>query len=109
MPTALHGSHVGAHVACLSRGMAAAMSLRCRSICHVVCVTYVYPCAHARALPHSVIHFIAIGYCTLRGKKKIRDAWRVTMAPRQLRLEPIEVDTTADKGSKRVRVDSTEH
>jgi len=30
------------------------------------------------------------------------------MAPRQLRLEPIEVDSTADKGAKRVRVDSTE-
>eukprot|EP00962_Isochrysis_galbana_P027947 scaffold8795_cov116-Isochrysis_galbana.AAC.2 len=30
------------------------------------------------------------------------------MAPRQLRLEPIEVDMTADKGVKRVRVDSTE-
>eukprot|EP00962_Isochrysis_galbana_P020712 scaffold6067_cov112-Isochrysis_galbana.AAC.24 len=30
------------------------------------------------------------------------------MAPRQLRLEPIEADSTADKGAKRVRVDSTE-
>eukprot|EP00962_Isochrysis_galbana_P005164 scaffold1411_cov125-Isochrysis_galbana.AAC.10 len=30
------------------------------------------------------------------------------MAPRQLRLEPVEVDSTADKGAKRVRVDSTE-
>eukprot|EP00962_Isochrysis_galbana_P042700 scaffold16045_cov110-Isochrysis_galbana.AAC.10 len=30
------------------------------------------------------------------------------MAPRQLRLEPIEVDPTADKGVKRVRADSTE-
>eukprot|EP00962_Isochrysis_galbana_P055905 scaffold27712_cov110-Isochrysis_galbana.AAC.5 len=30
------------------------------------------------------------------------------MAPRQLRLEPIEVDSAADKGAKRVRVDSTE-
>eukprot|EP00962_Isochrysis_galbana_P029184 scaffold9316_cov157-Isochrysis_galbana.AAC.4 len=30
------------------------------------------------------------------------------MAPRQLRLEPIEADTAADKGAKRVRVDSTE-
>eukprot|EP00962_Isochrysis_galbana_P021254 scaffold6281_cov149-Isochrysis_galbana.AAC.2 len=30
------------------------------------------------------------------------------MAPRQLRLEPVEVDTGADKGVKRVRVDSTE-
>jgi len=29
------------------------------------------------------------------------------MAPRQLRLEPIEVDSAADKGAKRVRVDST--
>jgi len=29
------------------------------------------------------------------------------MAPRQLRLEPIEVDMAADKGSKRVRPDST--
>eukprot|EP00962_Isochrysis_galbana_P028619 scaffold9087_cov119-Isochrysis_galbana.AAC.2 len=28
------------------------------------------------------------------------------MAPRQLRLEPIEVDSTADKVAKRVRVDS---
>eukprot|EP00962_Isochrysis_galbana_P033075 scaffold10997_cov119-Isochrysis_galbana.AAC.4 len=27
------------------------------------------------------------------------------MAPRQFRLEHMEVDTTADKGSKRVRVD----
>eukprot|EP00962_Isochrysis_galbana_P010663 scaffold2959_cov107-Isochrysis_galbana.AAC.4 len=32
------------------------------------------------------------------------------MAPRQLRLEPIEVDTSSDKGSKRVRPDnSNEH
>eukprot|EP00962_Isochrysis_galbana_P025157 scaffold7730_cov110-Isochrysis_galbana.AAC.11 len=30
------------------------------------------------------------------------------MAPRQLRLEPIEVDMGADKGLKRVRVESTE-
>eukprot|EP00962_Isochrysis_galbana_P061032 scaffold36187_cov135-Isochrysis_galbana.AAC.3 len=30
------------------------------------------------------------------------------MAPRQLRLEHVEVDSTADKGAKRVRVDSTE-
>jgi len=30
------------------------------------------------------------------------------MAPRQLRLEPTDVDTAADKGAKRVRVDSTE-
>eukprot|EP00962_Isochrysis_galbana_P019136 scaffold5571_cov142-Isochrysis_galbana.AAC.9 len=30
------------------------------------------------------------------------------MAPRQLRLEPSEVDLTADKGVKRVRADSTE-
>jgi len=30
------------------------------------------------------------------------------MAPRQLRLEPIVVDTTANKGSKRVRVDSND-
>jgi len=30
------------------------------------------------------------------------------MAPRQLRLEPVEVDMGADKGVKRVRVDSTE-
>eukprot|EP00962_Isochrysis_galbana_P018802 scaffold5447_cov110-Isochrysis_galbana.AAC.2 len=30
------------------------------------------------------------------------------MAPRQLRLEPIEVDSTADKGAKRVRVDSAD-
>eukprot|EP00962_Isochrysis_galbana_P014188 scaffold4039_cov124-Isochrysis_galbana.AAC.8 len=30
------------------------------------------------------------------------------MAPRQLRLEPVEVDTGADKGVERVRVDSTE-
>eukprot|EP00962_Isochrysis_galbana_P047665 scaffold19591_cov141-Isochrysis_galbana.AAC.4 len=30
------------------------------------------------------------------------------MAPRQLRLEPTEVDSAADKGAKRVRVDSTE-
>eukprot|EP00962_Isochrysis_galbana_P061825 scaffold45823_cov281-Isochrysis_galbana.AAC.1 len=30
------------------------------------------------------------------------------MAPRQLRLEPIEVDTGADKGPKPVRVDSTD-
>eukprot|EP00962_Isochrysis_galbana_P003207 scaffold902_cov124-Isochrysis_galbana.AAC.3 len=30
------------------------------------------------------------------------------MAPRQLRLEPIEADIGADKGLKRVRVESTE-
>eukprot|EP00962_Isochrysis_galbana_P025525 scaffold7878_cov126-Isochrysis_galbana.AAC.16 len=30
------------------------------------------------------------------------------MAPRQLRLEPMEVDSAADKGAKRVRVNSTE-
>eukprot|EP00962_Isochrysis_galbana_P002182 scaffold567_cov127-Isochrysis_galbana.AAC.5 len=30
------------------------------------------------------------------------------MAPRQLRLEPIEVDMGADKGLKRVRVESTD-
>eukprot|EP00962_Isochrysis_galbana_P030415 scaffold9862_cov118-Isochrysis_galbana.AAC.6 len=30
------------------------------------------------------------------------------MATRQLRLEPTEVISTADKGAKRVRVDSTE-
>eukprot|EP00962_Isochrysis_galbana_P061836 scaffold46023_cov118-Isochrysis_galbana.AAC.2 len=30
------------------------------------------------------------------------------MAPRQLRLEPIVVKTTANKGSKRVRVDSND-
>jgi len=30
------------------------------------------------------------------------------MAPRQLRLEPIEVDMTAEKGPKRVRPDSNE-
>eukprot|EP00962_Isochrysis_galbana_P047940 scaffold19839_cov124-Isochrysis_galbana.AAC.1 len=30
------------------------------------------------------------------------------MAPRQLRLEPIEVNPTADKAAKRVRVDSNE-
>jgi len=30
------------------------------------------------------------------------------MAPRQLRLEPIEVDMTAEKGPKRVRPDSTD-
>eukprot|EP00962_Isochrysis_galbana_P042298 scaffold15759_cov112-Isochrysis_galbana.AAC.7 len=30
------------------------------------------------------------------------------MAPRQLRLEPIEVDMGADKGLKRVHVESTE-
>eukprot|EP00962_Isochrysis_galbana_P050639 scaffold22025_cov122-Isochrysis_galbana.AAC.1 len=30
------------------------------------------------------------------------------MAPRQLRLEPTEVDSAADKGAKRVRVDSTD-
>eukprot|EP00962_Isochrysis_galbana_P016897 scaffold4841_cov121-Isochrysis_galbana.AAC.13 len=42
------------------------------------------------------------------GKKNSASAWRGTMAPRQLRLEPIEADSTADKGAKRVRVDSTE-
>eukprot|EP00962_Isochrysis_galbana_P010830 scaffold3013_cov113-Isochrysis_galbana.AAC.9 len=31
------------------------------------------------------------------------------MAPRQLRLEPMEVDSATDKGAKRVREDSTEH
>jgi len=41
-------------------------------------------------------------------KKKSACAWRVTMAPRQLRLEPTEVDSAADKGAKRVRVDSTD-
>mmetsp|Transcript_25692 Transcript_25692/g.82990 ORF Transcript_25692/g.82990 Transcript_25692/m.82990 type:complete len:102 (-) Transcript_25692:1281-1586(-) len=41
-------------------------------------------------------------------KQNSASAWRVTMAPRQLRLEPIEADSTADKGAKRVRVDSTE-
>eukprot|EP00962_Isochrysis_galbana_P033689 scaffold11326_cov101-Isochrysis_galbana.AAC.5 len=30
------------------------------------------------------------------------------MAPRQLRLEPTEVNPTADKGAKRVRVDSND-
>eukprot|EP00962_Isochrysis_galbana_P037959 scaffold13372_cov112-Isochrysis_galbana.AAC.1 len=41
--------------------------------------------------------------------EKLRErAWRVTMAPRQLRLEPIEVDMGVDKGLKRVRVESTE-
>jgi len=30
------------------------------------------------------------------------------MAPRQLRLEPIEANQTADKGAKRVRVDSND-
>eukprot|EP00962_Isochrysis_galbana_P057387 scaffold29738_cov129-Isochrysis_galbana.AAC.7 len=38
-------------------------------------------------------------------------AWRVTMAPRQLRLEtrePTEVNPTADKAAKRVRVDSND-
>eukprot|EP00962_Isochrysis_galbana_P001424 scaffold360_cov128-Isochrysis_galbana.AAC.4 len=42
-------------------------------------------------------------------KTKLRvRAWRVTMAPRQLRLEPTEVNPTADKGAKRVRVDSND-
>eukprot|EP00962_Isochrysis_galbana_P053333 scaffold24759_cov112-Isochrysis_galbana.AAC.2 len=41
-------------------------------------------------------------------QKKNRVAWRVTMAPRQLRLEPIEVDMTAEKGPKRVRPDSND-
>eukprot|EP00962_Isochrysis_galbana_P014428 scaffold4136_cov101-Isochrysis_galbana.AAC.8 len=41
-------------------------------------------------------------------KKNSAGAWRVTMAPRQLRLEPIELDMAADKGAKRFRVDSTE-
>jgi len=30
------------------------------------------------------------------------------MAPRQLRLEPTEVNSTADKGAKRVRVESND-
>eukprot|EP00962_Isochrysis_galbana_P040905 scaffold14897_cov108-Isochrysis_galbana.AAC.2 len=38
-------------------------------------------------------------------KQNSASAWRATMAPRQLRLELNEVDMTADKGSKRVRVD----
>eukprot|EP00962_Isochrysis_galbana_P048187 scaffold19989_cov112-Isochrysis_galbana.AAC.5 len=41
-------------------------------------------------------------------KQNSASAWRVTMAPRQLRLEPVEVDTAADKGAKRVRVESTD-
>eukprot|EP00962_Isochrysis_galbana_P008780 scaffold2448_cov119-Isochrysis_galbana.AAC.8 len=47
--------------------------------------------------------------CALVEKTKLRE--RVEghdMAPRQLRLEPIEVDMGADKGLKRVRVESTE-
>eukprot|EP00962_Isochrysis_galbana_P033825 scaffold11383_cov123-Isochrysis_galbana.AAC.6 len=36
-------------------------------------------------------------------KKTSASAWRVTMAPRQLRLEPIEVDPTADKGPSKVQ------
>eukprot|EP00962_Isochrysis_galbana_P048837 scaffold20478_cov149-Isochrysis_galbana.AAC.2 len=41
-------------------------------------------------------------------KQNSAGAWRVTMAPRQLRLEPIEVNPTADKVAKRVRVDSND-
>eukprot|EP00962_Isochrysis_galbana_P037521 scaffold13160_cov106-Isochrysis_galbana.AAC.8 len=44
----------------------------------------------------------------LRRKKNSASTWRVTMAPRQLRLEPIEVDMGADKGVKRVHAESTE-
>eukprot|EP00962_Isochrysis_galbana_P024243 scaffold7419_cov137-Isochrysis_galbana.AAC.1 len=36
----------------------------------------------------------------LASKKNSASAWRVTMmAPRQLQLEPIEVDSAADKGA----------
>eukprot|EP00962_Isochrysis_galbana_P032154 scaffold10540_cov116-Isochrysis_galbana.AAC.2 len=38
-------------------------------------------------------------------KQNSASAWRPTMAPRQLLLELEEVDMTAEKGSKRVRVD----
>eukprot|EP00962_Isochrysis_galbana_P058858 scaffold32199_cov108-Isochrysis_galbana.AAC.1 len=47
-------------------------------------------------------------FLCLCGKHNSACAWRGTMAPRQLKLEPVEVDSTADKGAKRVRVDSTE-
>jgi len=51
---------------------------------------------------------LALTFTVAMGEKNSASAWRGTMAPRQLRLEPIEADSTADKGAKRVRVDSTE-
>eukprot|EP00962_Isochrysis_galbana_P047511 scaffold19454_cov124-Isochrysis_galbana.AAC.2 len=41
-------------------------------------------------------------------KKNSASAWRATMTPRQLLLELEEVDMAAEKGSKRVRVDSAD-
>eukprot|EP00962_Isochrysis_galbana_P022601 scaffold6760_cov119-Isochrysis_galbana.AAC.6 len=43
-----------------------------------------------------------VGPCWRMCFQNSAGAWRVTMAPRQLRLEPIEADTAADKGDYRV-------
>eukprot|EP00962_Isochrysis_galbana_P029558 scaffold9465_cov130-Isochrysis_galbana.AAC.1 len=42
------------------------------------------------------------------GEKNSAVAWRAAMAPRQLLLELEEVDMAAEKGPKRVRVDSAD-
>eukprot|EP00962_Isochrysis_galbana_P000854 scaffold249_cov132-Isochrysis_galbana.AAC.8 len=55
-----------------------------------------------------ILNYNIINYKLLEKKTTPRARGGVTMAPRQLRLEPTEVVSATDKGAMRVRVDSTD-
>eukprot|EP00962_Isochrysis_galbana_P027827 scaffold8761_cov97-Isochrysis_galbana.AAC.6 len=69
------------------------------------CLLLLPVCVHAGDLT-SVLISVSVPHRVLA--HILTDRAQSDRASRALRLEPTEVDTTADKGSKRVRVDSTD-
>eukprot|EP00962_Isochrysis_galbana_P052765 scaffold24246_cov106-Isochrysis_galbana.AAC.1 len=97
--------------ACAVRGRAGALHTLGRRV-GVRAREWVRGCRAAR---HGVVAACPCSWSLVLGalpcgprKKTPRARGGVTMAPRQLRLEPTEVNSTADKGAKRVRVDSND-